>query len=50
MYLWETCDECSDHLDPIVMAACASVGIERQQSTFRVVTEYLANYHAKDHK
>jgi hypothetical protein len=46
------CPDCLDWLgrNPHIVGACASVGIEHGKSTSRVVFEYTAAYHFRQHR
>jgi hypothetical protein len=44
------CMKCMDALTPMLMEACASVGIEHNRSTDDMARQYLAEYHARNHE
>lgn len=49
--LWETCVECASYLEahPLIIPACASVGVEAGKSTRQMMVEYFIEMHERDH-
>lgn len=49
--LWTDCPECARYFEqhPLIVAACASVGIEHNKSTRQMMVEYFIELHARDH-
>ena len=48
---WPLCDTCFDKfMDPAVVGACASVGIEHGRSTASLLRECIDRYHENRHE
>ena len=45
-----TCETCLSQIDPILIHACASSGIEHKKPTYQVMNEYLQDFHDRGHK